>query len=260
MRRYFKGLITLLFIVQWQMLYGQALSIYTADEPPLSFHENGVVTGFSTDIVNDIVARTQGKEFVQMVPWSRAYKTSLLTPNSVVFTMARTPLRETLFHWVGPIVKKRWVLYSLKNRGFEIADLADVASLTIGVVRDDARANFLKSSGLKNIYEVDDHHIALNMLMKGRVDLWAASDFEGPMLIKDSGFNVKELESVFVIKTIESYIGISLGTDQNVVKAWQAAFQELKKDKVLNQIAHKWRGLTELKMTGQYGVIEILPN
>jgi len=254
------SILSLLILIFIQNIKSQELDIYTAEEPPMSFEKNGTVVGFSTEIVEEIMARMNSTDTIQLVPWARAYTSVLSKKNVATYSMGRTDLREALFHWVGPIVKKRWVFYSLKKRGIEINRLVDAKGLTVGVVRNDARSTFLKSNGLSNIYEVNDHHIALNMLKKGRIDLWASSDFEGPSIIKESGYELSDFDITYTIKTIESYIAISKNTPVEIVGKWKNAFFDLKNDGSLNRIADKWRSLSGLDITGENGVIAIQNN
>lgn len=248
-------LLVLLFFIFIQNVAAQELGIYTSNEAPMNFEENGSIVGFSTDIVKEIITRTNSTDEIQLVPWARAYKTALVKSNAIVFTMGRTSAREALFHWVGPIVQKKWVFYALKKRGVRIKRLSDAKQLTVGVVSNDARAEYLKVEGFESVYEVSDHQIAVNMLLKGRIDLWVSSDFEGPVIIKNSGNKSNDFEITFDIKKIESYIAISKKTPMNIVNKWQKAFSDIKSDGTLNKIAEKWSTLYDMDITGENGVI-----
>jgi len=248
-------LVVFLHFIFIQNVAAKALDIYTNDEAPMNFEENGSIVGFSTDIVKEIITRTNSTDEIQLVPWARAYKTALVKNNTIVYTMGRASARETLFHWVGPIVQKKWVFYSLKKRGMQIKNLREAKEFTVGVVRNDARAQYLKAEGFESIYEVSDHQIAVNMLLKGRIDLWASSDFEGPIIIKNNGNKLNDFEITFAIKKIESYIAISKKTPMDIVNKWQKAFNDIKADGTLNKIAEKWSALFDIDITGENGVI-----
>lgn len=235
----------------------QELNVYTTDEPPLSYEKNGDVKGISTDIVKELMTRTKSSGSIQLLPWARAYKTAQQSRNSVVFTMARNKTREAFFHWLGPIVKKKWVLYSLHTHPLIINDLHDIKTTTVGTIRHDARATYLKEKGLEGIYELDDHNIALNMLVRGRIDLWASSDFEGPSIISANGYELSDFKVAYVIKTIESYIGISKYTPASIVKDWQNAFWDIQNEGFLEEIAKKWTAISGLALSGEKGIIEI---
>lgn len=250
-----KCLLFILVLLSSFSLSAQTIQVLTTEEPPLSFELNGVATGFSTDIVNEIMARNQSLYPVEVLPWARAYKKVLTEKNTAAFTMARTPSRERHFHWIGPLVQKKWVLYRHKNNEMTISDLLDARKKSIVVVQKDARAAYLKEKGFENIYEVSDHTIALNMLMKGRVDLWITSDFEGPALVEDSGFKMSLIENAYTVKIIESYIGFSKNTSLKIVKQWRDAFTDMKQDGTLKMIAAKWSKITGIEMSAENGVL-----
>ena len=233
------------------------LNVYTTDEPPLSYEKNGDAKGISTDIVKELMTRTKSSGSIQLLPWARAYKTAQRSRNSVVFTMARNQTREAFFHWLGPIVKKKWVLYSLHTNPLTINDLHEIKTTTVGTIRHDARAIYLKEKGLEEVHELDSHHVALNMLVKGRIDLWASSDFEGPSIISANGYELSDFKVSYVIKTIESYIGISKYTPASTVQGWQDAFLGIQNEGALEEIAKKWSAISGLTLSGEKGIIEI---
>jgi polar amino acid transport system substrate-binding protein len=169
--------------------------------------------------------------------------------------MARTAKREDLFHWVGPLVGKRWVLFAKNGSGIKIDTLNDASKFIIGIMRNDARSVYLKDKGFQNIFEATEHVQALTMLMKGRVDLWASSDFEGPIIIKETEHKFSDLEIVFNMKRVQSYLGISKSTSPEIAKQWQNAFAEMKQDGTIEKIAAKWAKILDIPITGTKGII-----
>ena len=235
----------------------QWLDIYTAEDPILSFEQEGSITGLSTDIVEDILRRTDSTDKIKLVPWARAYKSILLRGNTVTYSMERTPDRERLFHWIGPIVQKKWVFYANKNNDFSINSLVDAKSLSIAVIQGDARAVYLKEQGFENLYEVSTNSIALNMLDKGRIDLWATSDFEAPAFIKNGHYELHDFKKVHTFKTNDFYIAMSKHISPFVVNQWVNAFIYIKRDGTMDKTAKKWKDISGLDLTGKSGFIAI---
>ena len=86
------------------------LVAYTEEWAPYNFSANGSVQGISTDILRAACQSEKLDCDIQMVPWARAYKIASSTPNTLVFTTARKPSRESEFLWVGPILPRTtWV-------------------------------------------------------------------------------------------------------------------------------------------------------
>ena len=235
------------------------LQILTCEEPPMNYQEEGQIEGFTTDIVREIMQRIKPEAVIKMQPWKRVYRTGLENPNVVLFTAARTKERENLFHWVGPVVEKRWILFANKGSGFQLKSMEDVRKVRmIGVMRNDARHRLLINQGFDNIFVTEDHVQGLRMLLKGRVALWASSDFEAFIIANKLGFNTDRIEERFIIKTIQSYILISKNTPLTTVKKWQNAFGQLKKDGFLNSIAKKWAHKTGLPLSVKNGMLAIV--
>jgi len=80
--------------------------IMTEELPPLNFTMDGQVYGIATDTLLMLMERTGipvERKDIMMMPWPRAYRAVLKTPNSIIYATARTEQREKLFKWVGPI-------------------------------------------------------------------------------------------------------------------------------------------------------------
>lgn len=128
-----------------QLKHPKQLKIFTCEEPPTNFMQDGKVTGIMTDIVTELLKRTQTDGKIKLLPWARAYKTALEEENVVLFTAGKTEQREHLFHWVGPVFLKRWVVFAKRDSRYTIKNLEDMKSVKkIVVLRNDARAQLLK--------------------------------------------------------------------------------------------------------------------
>lgn len=223
----------------------------------MNFQEGNTITGFTTDIAREIMKRLNIKKRIELWPWPRVYKIGLEQKNVILFTAARTEEREKLFYWVGPIVSKKWLLYAVKDKGIKIRSLDDAKKVKIiSVMRDDAREKLLLSNNFKNIFPTNNHIDGLRSLLNGRIDLWASSDMEAPIITKNAGINYQELEAVFTLKEIKSYILISRKTRKSIVREWQNAYKKMIRDGGLQKIAEKWSGKLNVKLTGENGYIE----
>ena len=93
------------------------------------------------------------------------------------------------------------------------------------------------------------------MLIKGRVHLWASSDFEGPSIASAARYPFGDLKVVFTLKKIESYLGISQGTSNTIVARWQSAFSAMQQDGTISRIATEWAKILDIPITEKDGVI-----
>jgi polar amino acid transport system substrate-binding protein len=223
------------------LVYAAKMQVLTSDEPPTNFIENNILVGISVDVVNGIIAITDPGLEISVMPWARAYDMAVTQPNVALFTAGRTPQREKLFHWVGPLTTRAHALYKKQGNSLEITKEDDLRKvLQIGVMVGDWREKFFLSKGFTNIRSLPDHVSSLRMLMSGRVDLWVSSDLEAPMHVKQIGIEPSNIEIAYVIKHNPSYIMLSKGTDLKTVEAWQQAYASLQADGTIAKIAAKW--------------------
>lgn len=256
-KSFFWRMLLIFFLLCEQTQAGQ-LTVLTTQEPPMSFKENNEVKGIVTDIVKEIIKRTGNNTSINLQPWKRAYRTALNNPNVVLFTVGRTQEREGLFHWIGPIITKRWVLIAKRESSIKLSNLDDAKKAgTIGAVNGDARENFLVKNGIKNIGTVTTLQQAYQMLMLGRVALVATADVEIPVVTKEMGLSPSDVKIVYILKDINSYIAISKGTPKPIIHRWKTIFTELKKDGTFKMIGNKWAEILDINLSGERGVMEL---
>jgi ABC-type amino acid transport substrate-binding protein len=112
------------------------IQIYTESYPPITFMNNyGEITGFGSDIAKEIMKRNRLFVDIKLSTWSNGYELALINPNFCLFTMDRTPARENLFHWVGPIGTNSTYFYTLAGSSIVINSIEDAMNLTsVGTV------------------------------------------------------------------------------------------------------------------------------
>lgn len=147
------------------------LQVIASSYEPYSYLENGVAQGEAVNQAHKIFAELNYHPDIKIYPWPRAYKTALNIPNTVIFSMARTPEREDLFHWIGEIVNYNVYLYKDKRRkDIQIDHLAQAAPYRIGGIDEDVRGLYLAKKGLKTVH-LTIASTAVMMLLNQRIDL-----------------------------------------------------------------------------------------
>ncbi len=218
-----------------------ALKFYTEDSPPGSFSDNGKPAGFAVDIVREILKRRRQPDTIAIVPWSRGYALAQSGPNVGLFSASRLEQREDRFHWVGPLYSQTWVLYGRKGGGIRIRSLEEAKKIgRIGTYLKDAKGQYLQSIGFKNLVNANRNTSNIRHLIKGRIDLWASSDFNMPYLVSQAGYDPDDLEAVVPIRRVSNYIAFSLGTPLAIVRDWQQSLDEIKTDGTYMSIARKY--------------------
>ncbi len=224
------------------------LKIVTEYWSPFQYTEMGQLKGISVDLLDEVLKRagsSQTREDFVVLPWIRAYQLAQTTPNTLLFSVTRTPEREALFRWVGPIFENATYLIARKDRRIRINDPKDLLRYRFGTIREDASEVFLRRHGInedqftRNAKTVTN----LSMLNAGRVDMvvcgWDA-------LLEDAeiaGLDPGQFEIVYEIDSSEVSYALHLDTPDSIVTALQDALDELKAEGTYQQIWKKYKGL-----------------
>ncbi len=249
MRIRLKAVATVL-AVMLAMVFGTAqaraeLLIITEISPPHAFTsdgtEFGALSGRSVDIVKEIQKRVGDTSPIRVMPWSRAWYMSQNAPGTVIFNTVRTPEREHLLRWVGPISTNTWVFFARKDGAKKLGSLEEALRAgRIAVYQDDAREHFLKKNGFQNLDVVNSPELALRKLLSGRVDLWASDVLEGEELSREIGEDPNRIQAVYDIRKADAYCAFSRDVSAETVAAWQKALDSMKADGTYQKIVDDW--------------------
>jgi len=213
----------------------------TEEYPPVTFMRDGKPSGFVTDIVREIAARQGIPDTIRLTSWKNAYNMALLHPKVVLFSAERTPERESLFQWVGPVGKNSAILYAKKGSGIRINSLEEARKIAaIATTTNWFTEQYLKREGFKNLVSSPDPRSNVRQLMNGEVPLSVFTDITIQEIARDAGYSVDDLEPVFTIGQTYFYIAMSKDTPADVVQAWQSTLDSLKQDGTYEKIYRRY--------------------
>lgn len=202
----------------------------TEEYYPYNFSEDDQIRGISATLL-----RLTWKELgepehgIKSYPWARAYQMAQTIPGTVLFSMARTPEREQLFKWAGPIAHVRFVLTARKARGLKVSTGADLKGLTIGTLRDDVGDQLLDPwRGICTIEPVATIEQNLKKLEMGRLDLFSYEENSTRLFLLHQGKNPADYETVFVLQDVPIYFAFHRETDNALVQRFQEALDKVK--------------------------------
>jgi ABC-type amino acid transport substrate-binding protein len=206
------------------------LRVITEAYPPYNFvDKNGSVTGQSVEIVQAILQQSGKTATVEVMPLAEGLDLALEGPNILVFSINRTPQREGLYKWVGPIGDYKQVFYARKGSSIRVDKLEDTRAAKIGVYKGDAGNQFLASKGFTNLDESQTDLEALKKLADNRVQLWLGNKGGLAVTAKQAGIRPDELVELPVVVTqADLYIAISKDVPDSTVAAWQKILDSLK--------------------------------
>ncbi len=217
------------------------LQLVTEEYPPVTFMKDGKPAGFVTDMVREIAVRRGVAEPIRLTSWKNAFHMARIHPNVVLFSAERTPERENLFQWVGPVGKNTAILYAKRGSGIRLNTLEEAKTLdAIATTTNWFTEQRLKAEGFGNLVGSPDPAEGVQKLMRGDVQLSIFTDITVPEIVRNAGFRMEDLEPVLTVSQTEFYIALSLGTPAEVVRAWQASLDELKKDGAFETIYRRY--------------------
>lgn len=221
-------------------LLGAPARLYIATEnvARASTPKGSEVTAIDTDKVRELMARTGTAHLIEQLPWKRAYAAALRRPDGCVFSTTRTPEREQLFKWIGPLDEAEWVLMGRADRNLQLQSLEDARALRIGTYDGDARDHYLRARG----FEVDPApNDLLNppKLLANRIDLWAASRRPGSNVLAQHGWSA-QIVPVLSFNRVRTYLACNRALPDALVERMNEAVDAMARDGTMRQLERKY--------------------
>jgi polar amino acid transport system substrate-binding protein len=211
---------------------------FTENLPPLNFTAtggSGGAAGFSVELLRLMASEAGLSLDIQVQPWIRAMRSAGEANNTVLFSLARLPERESQYQWVGPISERRIVIYRLSKRSdIRFSGLEQLQGLRLGAVRESASAKHLLALGLKPEVDLEwasDDASNLRKLLAGRMDLLVMLDWAAAWHLRQHKLSFASLTDVAVLDSSLSYwYGLHPHIDPSIKRRLQAALDLLKRD------------------------------
>ncbi len=219
-----------------------SLRILTEEFPPLNYKAaDGTITGEATEVVLEIERRLNKSDTIEMKNWTDAYSVTLAQSDTVLYTTARTPERESSFKWVGPVASFDMVFYANSSSNLAVPNLSYAKmAKSVCAQSEDARAQYLLDNGFDNVdLQMNDAQCAQRVYL-GQDDLWFGSSQVYNMTLQKAGLPSSSLRAVYVANKTDTYIAFNRQISDEVVKQWQDALDAMKADGTFDAIARRY--------------------
>jgi ABC-type amino acid transport substrate-binding protein len=201
--------------------------------PPYNFvDKNNNVTGQSTEIIQAAMQKLDLKAPIEVMPLADGLNLAQKGPNIALFSVNRTPQRESLYKWAGPIGNYQQAFYAKKGSTIKLGRLEDAKTAgKIGVYKGDAGNQFLTAQGFANLDESQTDIEALKKLIDGKVQLWLGNTEGLGITALEAGVSPDTLVVLpVVVIQADLYIAFSKDVSDSSLAAWQKALDSLKQD------------------------------
>lgn len=210
----------------------------TEDFPPFNFTENEKVVGYSTDVIELAFKKAQLKTTFTQWPWLRAYNEAKNVPKHYVYSTSRTPEREKLFKWVGPIAKDSVYLMVLKDSPIkEVSDFKALKKYSVSGQAGDQPVLFLQQNGFDVLIAADEA-ARMNMFKEKKIAMDIMTT--GSQEIYEKLWKLKYRRVAFMYDT-DYWAAFNLNTPDEVIAKLNKAIAEMKNNGTLDKIAEKYR-------------------
>ncbi|WDE05229.1 transporter substrate-binding domain-containing protein [Thalassomonas viridans] len=143
-----------IFILSWLLACASlgaradelSLRVVTENFPPYNYQtDKGELAGVMNHIVQELLKRLESKQNIEVLPWARAYKIALTEPNTLIYSILKTPPREEKFHWLLSFLSLDINMYALPraHRG-QISQFREVQQQSIGIMRSSSHENYIR--------------------------------------------------------------------------------------------------------------------
>lgn len=216
----------------------QDFEVFASNNPPFNYQlEDGEVGGIAVDILKAVMERAYmpiSQEQISIINWARAVEYTWTQPYKILLSPARTPKREDMFAWLGPLHSFQLGLIARKDANIRIKNPEDLGKYRIGVVRDSAPAHILEDRF--NIPSSDMTQLPTGeqlflMLERERVDMVPRSRMSASFWLEKFKLNPADYEMVYVLKELDLYIAFSPMTDPDLIHRLNLELVRLKADR-----------------------------
>ncbi|WP_018864487.1 MULTISPECIES: substrate-binding periplasmic protein [Thioalkalivibrio] len=204
------------------------LNLTTESYPPFNFETpDGELDGISVRVMHQLLEETGIEAEIRLLPWSRAYAEARSNPDTCVFSTTRTPEREDLFEWVGPLVDNQWHAFALGSSDVQVQSLDDLHDYRVGGYRDDAVALYVESHGIE-VDTAPNDRLNARKLAADRIDVWVSGEHLAPWYARLEG--IGELRSLFAFNDTVMSLACHPDTDRDRLDRLQATLDAMRED------------------------------
>lgn len=198
---------------------------YAEESPPYHYTENGQVVGSATEQLRNACERAKLSCSIEILPWARAYAMSKLRPNTLLFSIVRTPEREQEFLWLSPVATEPVWIFGRPDSP-PIHELADLNRVRIGAINGSSGIAFLRKAGIspRAIDIANSSGGNFRKFAAHRVDFVLSTESRLERQIRLTSLPFKP-QKVIQIGEATSYFAMHPKSSPDIVRALQAALE-----------------------------------
>ena len=224
------------------------LTIVTESLPPFQLLDNNKnITGYSTDVIKEVLKQTPYHYSLVMHPWTQSYDMAIKNKNTCIYSIARELNREPLFQWIGQIASTNTYFISFNtSKRLNIKSINDAKQYMTAVIKDDYTHQALIKNGFienKNYFVINNSDSLLRLLIsRENIDLVLVDDFTMGYRLKQNGLDPQNFIKYVKINQhpLKFYFACSNNTSKDIVNSLQKAFIHIETNGAKERIKTNW--------------------
>lgn len=206
--------------------------LLTEELPPYAISEGNKSSGVSVEIAALLFERAGLDYEIKIMPWKRAYASTLQAKNTCLFPVQRNQEREASFRWVSPLFITQVGFYTLRNSSIQIRTLEDAKPYQIGTYSGSASTQYLQNLGFDIESAEKDEQNPLKLTHR-RIDVWSTDTLSAYYLSKQRNIH---LEEQMVYLTTLRALACNLNTPEDTLLKLDAALKSMYADGSIDTI------------------------
>jgi len=209
------------------------ITLVTAHLLPYSIRQ-GREPGLMVELVEEIERRLGTNRPIQFLPWPRAFRNARLSPNHIIFPLARTAEREADFDWAIEVAPLAPVFVTLNGKRLDLAQARQQHA--IAVQQNSPFEQYLRQQGFTNlVVTTSAAPIPIRMLRAGRVDAWFTARDLAAYSIREQ-FVTEPVSYGEPVFTSSIYIALSREFPDPIRQVYRHIFDEMRQDGTYQRI------------------------
>ena len=223
---------------------GAELILNTQDFAPFNYEVNGIVSGPAADIIRKICSEMKIDCTMHLLPWRRAQDEVANGTAHGLFVIGWNEERAKNLYFSPPILNTEYGFFVRDSNPLKLKQNSDVKGYTVGVFGPSNTATALEKIKAEvkdlSIDMTPDDEAAFRKLSVGRVDAVFSNRDVGYDLAHKLG--LKNIRYSGRQQSLKYYVGFSQKfTDKKLVDQFNAAFRNLYKHGVIQEILTKYK-------------------
>lgn len=208
--------------------------IFTEEYPPYNYRQDdGEIVGYATQLVRLVMDESGLQYDISLAPWTRAVRFTETSDSTLIYSIARTEVREKRFHWLVPLAADTYHLFGSATRNHAVTrETLQSGAFSLVCIAADISCLLLERMGVPEkaiVRQADlDRPGSLKLVETGRVDFFVGGIRDYHINIVEMGFRRDAFKPVFDLNLgMTLYLGGGLGLNPVYREAIQSAYNRL---------------------------------